>query len=110
MDKINNRDWKSYWSDQELNLDMFFNYLSIEKGLSKNTIQSYKNDFKVFSSYLWSPKNFEENVFPNSNKKKFYLIIKNASSENIRIVYKEISDSLDGACRWRRRKCSPTDG
>ena len=83
MDKINNRDWKSYWSDQELNLDLFFNYLSIEKGLSKNTIQSYKNDFKVICSYLWSPKNFQENVFPNSNKKKFYLIIKNASSENI---------------------------
>ena len=73
MDKINNRDWKSYWSDQELNLDLFFNYLSIEKGLSKNTIQSYKNDFKVICSYLWSPKNFQENVFPNSNKKKFLL-------------------------------------
>ncbi len=33
-------------------LEQFFNYLSVEKGLSKNTVVSYSTDLEKFSSFL----------------------------------------------------------
>ena len=37
-----NLSWKKYWRDQNRILEIFFDYLSVEKGLSNNTIFSYK--------------------------------------------------------------------
>ncbi len=33
-------------------VERFFNYLTVEKGLSANTIESYRNDIKKFQKYL----------------------------------------------------------
>ena len=35
----------------EQNLPKFLNYISVEKGLSKNTVESYERDIKKFNSY-----------------------------------------------------------
>lgn len=36
----------------DLNIDLFLNYLKVEKHLSDNTLQSYGRDLKYFSEYL----------------------------------------------------------
>ena len=38
-------DWKTFWRDQNRILEIFFDFLIVEKGLSQNTIFSYKRDF-----------------------------------------------------------------
>jgi integrase/recombinase XerD len=40
-------------------VDLFLNYLSVEKGLSKNTLLSYKRDLSKYFSYLERNKNFD---------------------------------------------------
>lgn len=36
---------------QEL-IDAFLNYLSVERGLARNTINSYRQDLKLYQQYL----------------------------------------------------------
>ena len=42
----------SHLTKEGSDLRSFFNYLYIEKGLSKNTVDAYKNDLKDFLSWL----------------------------------------------------------
>ena len=46
-------DWKTFWRDQNRILEIFFDFLIVEKGLSQNTIFSYKRDFKLLCMYLF---------------------------------------------------------
>ncbi len=45
------------------NIDQFLTYLSIEKGLSKNTLSSYSNDLNKFCQFLNPSEALQENVF-----------------------------------------------
>ncbi|MEC7831113.1 MAG: tyrosine-type recombinase/integrase [Pseudomonadota bacterium] len=70
-----NLSWKKYWRDQNRILEIFFDYLSVEKGLSNNTIFSYKRDFKLLSTYLYNRKWFKKYVFPSRSKKNHFNFI-----------------------------------
>ena len=63
-------DWEKYWKGQNRILEVYFDYLLVEKGLTKNTIFSYRRDFKLLSSFLYNPDWFKENVFSEKTKKK----------------------------------------
>ncbi len=63
-------DWEKYWKDQTRILEVYFDYLLVEKGLTKNTIFSYRRDFKLLSSFLYNSDWFKENVFSEKTKKK----------------------------------------
>ena len=49
-----NSDWKKFWKDQNRTLEIFFYFLIVEKGLSQNTIFSYKRDFKLLCMYIFN--------------------------------------------------------
>ena len=54
--------WEKFWRDQNRILEIFFDFLIVEKGLSQNTIFSYKRDFKLLSLYLYNSAWFKKNV------------------------------------------------
>ena len=71
--------WDSYWLVNFERLNIFFNYLYTIKGLSNNSIKSYKDDFKNICLYVWDKNWFIENV--GFKKKLDYSKIN--SKENI---------------------------
>ena len=77
--------WEKYWRDQNRILETFFDYLSVEKGLSNNTIFSYKRDFKLLSSYLYNRKWFKKYVFPSRIKKDHFNVI-DKNIDNLRPI------------------------
>ena len=84
-----------YYSSE---IDSFFHYLEFEKGYSKNTISSYKNDLKK----SWS--NFREvcNHF-YSLKNSFYKSKKENNNNNlmIKINICEKAESLSNSTDWK---------
>ena len=56
--------WEKFWRDQNRILEIFFDFLIVEKGLSQNTVFSYKRDFKLLSLYLYNSAWFKKNVLP----------------------------------------------
>ena len=67
----NKANWIQYWSKNLKRFDIFFDHLYMVKGLSKNSIKSYKDDFKSLCSFVWNKKWFRESTYPN--KKTNYL-------------------------------------
>ncbi len=61
----NKTNWKQYWSNNFERLDIFFDHLYMVKGLSKNSITSYKDDFKSLCSFVWNKDWFREAAHPN---------------------------------------------
>ena len=74
--------WEKFWRDQNRILEIFFDFLIVEKGLRKNTIFSYKRDFKLLSLYLYNPDWFKKNVSPQKRQKDFYHSIDNTITDN----------------------------
>ena len=62
--------WEKYWSNNIERFDIFFNHLYMARGLSKNSITSYRDDFKSLCSFIWNKEWFKESV--HSNKKTNY--------------------------------------
>ncbi len=62
-------EWEIYWKDQNKNLEIFFDYLLIEKGLSQSTIFSYKRDIKLLCIYLYNSDWFKINIYPSKRRK-----------------------------------------
>ena len=77
--------WEKYWRDQNRILEIFFDYLIVEKGLSNNTIFSYKRDFKLLSSYLYNRKWFKKYVFPSRVKKNYFNMI-DENTDNHKLI------------------------
>ena len=75
-------DWKTFWRDQNRILEIFFDFLIVEKGLSQNTIFSYKRDFKLLCMYLFDSNWFKKNVSPKRKKNLYESINKESSKKN----------------------------
>ena len=54
--------WDSYWLVNFERLNIFFDYLYTIRGLSSNSINSYKDDFKSVCLYVWDKNWFIENI------------------------------------------------
>ena len=54
--------WDSYWLVNIERLNIFFDYLYTIRGLSSNSINSYKDDFKSICLYVWDKNWFIENI------------------------------------------------
>ena len=54
--------WDSYWLVNFERLNIFFDYLYTMRGLSSNSINSYKDDFKSVCLYVWDKNWFIENI------------------------------------------------
>ena len=54
--------WDSYWLVNFERLNIFFDYLYTIRGLSSNSINSYKDDFKSICLYVWDKNWFIENI------------------------------------------------
>ena len=54
--------WDSYWLVNFERLNIFFDYLYTNRGLSSNSINSYKDDFKSICLYVWDKNWFIENI------------------------------------------------
>ena len=74
-------DWKTFWRDQNRILEIFFDFLIVEKGLSQNTIFSYKRDFKLLCMYLFDS-NWFKKMF-HQREKNLYESINNKSSKKL---------------------------
>lgn len=61
----NKANWIQYWSKNLKRFDIFFDHLYMVKGLSKNSIKSYKDDFKSLCSFVWNKEWFRESTYPN---------------------------------------------
>ena len=72
--------WDSYWLVNFERLNIFFDYLYSIKGLSSNSINSYKDDFKSVCLYVWDKNWFIKNI--GLKKKLDYSTIN--SKENIK--------------------------
>jgi len=86
-------DWEKFWRDQNRILEIFFDFLIIEKGLSQNTIFSYKRDFKLLCIYLFDSHWFKKNVSPR-RKKNFYESINNQSSKKNLISLRQLNHNI----------------
>ena len=76
-------DWKTFWRDQNRILEIFFDFLIVEKGLSQNTIFSYKRDFKLLCMYLFDSNWFKKNVSPKRKKNLYESINKESSKKKL---------------------------
>ena len=72
--------WDSYWLVNFERLNIFFDYLYSIRGLSSNSINSYKDDFKSVCLYVWDKNWFIKNI--GFKKKLDYSTIN--SKENIK--------------------------
>ena len=86
-------DWEKFWRDQNRILEIFFDFLIVEKGLSQNTIFSYKRDFKLLSMYLFDSNWFEKNISPK-RKKNFYESINNTSGKKKLISLRHLNHNI----------------
>ena len=75
-------DWKTFWRDQNRILEIFFDFLIVEKGLSQNTIFSYKRDFKLLMPCTSIILLGLKNVSPQKRQKDFYQSIDNRFNKN----------------------------
>ena len=57
--------WKQYWSDNLERFNIFFDHLYMVRGLSKNSITSYRDDFKSLCSFVWNKDWFIKAADPN---------------------------------------------
>tara|TARA_B110000438_G_scaffold161616_1_gene154818 strand:+ start:97 stop:1131 length:1035 start_codon:yes stop_codon:yes gene_type:complete len=85
-DKIN---WELYWANNIERFDIFFDHLYTVRGLSKNSIISYKDDFKSLCSFVWNKKWFKEYV--HSNSKTNYLEIDSFVEDSKKYFVEEFS-------------------
>ena len=72
--------WDNYWLVNFERLNIFFDYLYSIRGLSSNSINSYKDDFKSVCLYVWDKNLFIKNI--GFKKKLDYSTIN--SKENIK--------------------------
>ncbi len=86
-------DWKKFWKDQNRILEIFFDFLMVEKGLSQNTIFSYKRDFKLLCIYLFDSDWFKKNVTPK-RKKNLYESIDNKSGKKKLISLRQLNHNI----------------
>jgi len=80
---LNNKkftNWDNYWLVNFERLNIFFDYLYSIRGLSSNSINSYKDDFKSVCLYVWDKNLFIKNI--GFKKKLDYSTIN--SKENIK--------------------------
>tara|TARA_B100001121_G_scaffold158162_1_gene138261 strand:- start:2061 stop:3092 length:1032 start_codon:yes stop_codon:yes gene_type:complete len=80
---LNNKkftNWDNYWLVNFERLNIFFDYLYSIRGLSSNSINSYKDDFKSVCLYVWDKNWFIKNI--GFKKKLDYSTIN--SKENIK--------------------------
>ncbi|MEC7890205.1 MAG: site-specific integrase [Pseudomonadota bacterium] len=81
-------DWTTFWRDQNRILEIFFDFLIVEKGLSQNTIFSYKRDFKLLCMYLFDSNWFKKNVSPKRKKNLYESINKESSKKKLTYIRK----------------------
>ena len=86
-------DWEKFWRDQNRILEIFFDFLIVEKGLSQNTIFSYKRDFKLLCIYLFDSDWFKKNILPK-RKKNFYKSINNKSSKKKLVSLRKLNHNI----------------
>lgn len=73
MSEVKFINWENYWQINFKRLNIFFDYLYTVKGLSNNSITSYKEDFKNICLYVWDENWFIQNI--GKQKKINYLDI-----------------------------------
>lgn len=61
----------------EQNLHKFLNYISVEKGLSRNTVESYERDIKKFNSY------YKDNGLSDITKKEILQFLSYLNKEGL---------------------------
>lgn len=71
-------------------LDEYLQYLSLEKGLSKNTILSYQSDLQKFFSYLLKEQIFDINKINSSHIVSWLISLKN-EGESVKSTVRRIS-------------------
>ena len=91
MKKLNKdkTNWELYWANNIERFDIFFDHLYTVRGLSKNSIISYKDDFKSLCSFVWNKKWFKEYV--HSNSKTNYLEIDSFVEDSKKYFVEEFS-------------------
>tara|TARA_S200000501_G_scaffold378800_1_gene443773 strand:- start:12950 stop:13981 length:1032 start_codon:yes stop_codon:yes gene_type:complete len=62
LNEINFINWENYWQVNFKRLNIFFDYLYTVRGLSNNSITSYKEDFKNICLYVWDENWFIQNI------------------------------------------------
>ena len=67
---------------KDLLIGSFLDSLYIEKGLSKNTVSSYKNDISSFSNWLEKNNINQKNITNSEVGKCLMVIVKNSSVIN----------------------------
>lgn len=78
-------------------IERFFNYLTVEKGLSQNTLHAYKNDIKKFQAYL--KKTSKDLIGFNKGDFISYLNHLRSSGNQTSTIARNIS-ALRGLCKF----------
>ena len=97
MEDKNNQitDWNYYWLSNLERLDIFFDHLYMVRGLSKNSISSYRDDFKSLCSFVWNKNWFEQAVHSSKriNYSKIDACLPNSNIHHIEdFSFEEIND------------------
>ncbi|MBI4688357.1 MAG: site-specific tyrosine recombinase XerD [Nitrospirae bacterium] len=79
-------------------IERFFNYLTVEKGLSQNTLASYRNDIKKFQEYLIKEKGKEIPNFKKADIISYLNHLRDLGNQTPTIA-RNIS-ALRGLCRF----------
>ena len=87
-------EWETYWKNQNKALEIFFDYLLIEKGLSQNTIFSYKRDIKLLCIYLFNNDWFKINIFPRKRKKDSASLINKVLRKGKLCTIRHLNDDI----------------
>ena len=84
--------WDSYWLVNFERLNIFFDYLYTIRGLSSNSINSYKDDFKSVCLYVWDKNWFIENV--GFKKKLDYSKINSKENINSELLIEDFTHEI----------------
>ena len=84
--------WDDYWLVNFERLNIFFDYLYSIKGLSSNSITSYKDDFKNICLYVWDKNWFIENI--GIKKKLDYSKINSRKSINDKLFIENFTHKI----------------